>query len=89
MPISREEFEQRRIDPALPVAGLLADYPDLAFTVEDIQQMLEEIKGRNATLEEVQQALDSLVARGRVEKAEIERQQWYTVARRRLGFLKE
>jgi hypothetical protein len=89
MPISREEFEQGRIDLALPIARLLAGFPDLAFTAEEVQQMVVEIEGRNSTLVEVEQALGSLVLEGRVQRKEMSGQQWYAIVRKRLGFLRE
>ena len=93
MPISREEFQQRRIDLTLPVANLLSDRPDLAFTVEEVRQMLIATSAREATAQEVQQALEALVSRGEIEVAELEGQQWYAYTvveppERRLGFLR-
>ena len=92
MPISRGEFQQRRIDLTVPILDLLSGRSDLAFTVEDIQQVLLETSWRRAVLEEVQQALATLVSSGRVEVAEFEGHRWYTVVervQRRLGFLRE
>jgi hypothetical protein len=51
--------------------------------------MLIETDGRNAALDEVEQTLETLVAQARAQKAEFNGQQWYTIVRRRLGFLKE
>jgi hypothetical protein len=51
--------------------------------------MLVRTSARNATALEVQQALEALVSRGQIEVAEIKGQQWYTIVRRRLGFLRE
>ncbi len=89
MPISREEFRYRRIDLAFPIARLLEDWPDSAFTVEDIHQLLVDTHGRYVEVNEVEQALETLITRHRVEKAEIAGQKWYAIVRRRLGFLKE
>ena len=91
MPISRDEFEQGRIDLALPIADLLSRRPDLAFTAEEVQQMLRETSARVATLKEVTEALESLVSQRQLEGKEIEGRQWYTypVVERRLGFLRE
>ena len=88
MPLSREEFDQRRIDLTLPIVGLLSNRPDLAFTAEDVLQILIGRSARNVTAQEVQQALEALVSRGQIEVAEIEGQQWYayTVVERRIGF---
>ena len=89
MPISRDKFEHRRIDLTFSISDLLASHSDLAFTVEDVREMFTQTVGRNATMEEVEQALEALVSEGRVLKAEIEGQRWYTMVKRRLGFLKE
>ena len=54
--------------------------------------MLSEVIARIASLEEVEQALDSLVSQGIVEAKELEGQRWYTLieqGERRLGFLRE
>jgi hypothetical protein len=66
----------------------LSDRPDLAFTAEDVLQILVGRSARNVAAQEVQQALEALVSRGQIEVAEIEGQQWYayTVVERRLGF---
>lgn len=89
MPISREEFDQRRIDLSIPVAELLSDRPDLAFTLVDVQNLLAQRAWRHATLEDAEQALETLLSRGDIEVAEIEGQRWYayTIVERRLGFL--
>jgi hypothetical protein len=89
VPISREEFKQRRIDLTLPVVKLLSDRPDLAFTAEEVRQVLTTTSARDATVQEVHQALEALVSHGEIEVAEIEGQRWYayTVVERRLGFL--
>ncbi|MFQ6026727.1 MAG: hypothetical protein ACE5Q6_04335, partial [Dehalococcoidia bacterium] len=60
-PISREEFRNRRIDLTLPIVGMLEDYPDLAFTSDEVHQMLAQTRGRDATPDEVNQALQILV----------------------------
>lgn len=62
MPISREEFARGRIDLMVPIAHLLEDYPDLAFTADEVQQMLIETRARNPSLEEVEQGLDALAS---------------------------
>jgi hypothetical protein len=89
VPISREEFEEGRIDFTVPIAHLLAEYPNMAFSLNEIHQMLTEIESRNATLEEVEQALEALVSRERVQSKDIAGQRWYAMVQRRLGFLKE
>jgi hypothetical protein len=75
----------------LPIVDSLARRPDLAFTAREVIQMLAATWGRTATLEEVELALDTLLSEGRLQKEEIEGQQWYayTIDERRLGFLRE
>jgi hypothetical protein len=95
VPISREEFRQRRIDLSLPIADLLAANAELAFTVDEIRRLLVETIGRNESLDEVEHALEALVSQGRAEKAEVAKGNeinggyWYAIVIRRLGFLKE
>lgn len=62
MPISREEFQRRRIGLAVPIVHLLEDYPSLAFTADEVLQMLIETKARNPSLEEVQHGLNALAS---------------------------
>lgn len=66
----------------------MSDRPDIAFTAEDVLQILVRTSARNVTAQEVQQALATLASQGQIEVAEIEGQQWYayTVVQRRLGF---
>lgn len=87
MPISREEFRQRRIDLSLPIAELLAANSELAFTVDEIRRLLIETAGRNEGLSEVEYGLEILVSQGRAEKAEVDGDQRYIIAQRRWGFL--
>lgn len=84
MPITREEFEHGRIDLALPVARLLDAQPTLAFTAQEVLGLLVEALARNAKLEEVEQAPESLVSTGRIQKKEIAGTAWYTAVRRTL-----
>ena len=89
MPISREEFDQRRIDVAFPIVNLLSGFPDRAFTAEELMQLLVDLEARSATLQEIEQSLVNLVSESRVEQTEIRGQAWYIIIRRRLGFLTE
>ena len=85
MPVSRDEFEQEQVDLALPLYALLTSNPDLAFTADELLQMLVDTS-RGTTLGDVYQALGSLVNQERVQLKEFDGQRWYTVVRRRLGF---
>ena len=93
MPITFEEYGAERIDLAVPIHKLLGDRPDLAFSSEDIMDMLIHSQMRNASYEEVVMALERLVAGGRAAAKEIEGGRWYTIAqavtRRRIGFRQE
>ena len=90
MPISREEFTRGRIDLMVPIAHLLEDYPDLAFTADEVLQMLIETTARNPSLEEVEQELDALASQQRVQVAELEGTRWYiiNIVERGIGFLR-
>ena len=74
---------------SLPLSGLLRGFPDQAFTVDEVQQMLSQTTARQASLEDIITALDSLTSRGTVQIKEIDGREWYTIPRRRLGFRKE
>ena len=89
MPISREELEQGHFDVSLPIARLLADRPALGFGADEIQQLLMDLEGRNTALDEVEKALEALVARARVQMWEVGGRRWYTIVQRRLGFQTE
>ena len=88
MPISQEEFEQERIDLSVPIADILADRPDLAFTAEEVGPLLVHITARSATVDDVREALDRLASVGSVQRKDIAGQRWYTGVRNRLGFLR-
>ena len=92
MPISREEYRRGRIDLSIPVLDLIASRPDLAFTTEDVRQLLYQTAMRDASLGDVGLALETLVVRGEIELREIRGSQWYTIVEREgrtLGFLRE
>ena len=72
MPIRREELEQGRIDLTFPITRILADRPELGFSPDEVQQLIVEIEGRNATLAEVEEALETLVLREGVQMREME-----------------
>ena len=92
MPISREEYRLGRIDLSIPVLDLLSSRPDLAFTSEDVRQLLFQTAFWDASPGDVGVALETLRVRGEVEVSEIQGSRWYTVVereQRRLGFLRE
>ncbi len=92
MPISRDEFDQGRIDLALPITHLLATSPHLAFTVEEVRLLLLDTVAREVAPDEVQEVLESLASGGQVQAKEIEGRWWYTYYKfeeRQLGFFRE
>ena len=66
MPISLEELEEGRFGLTFPIVRILTGSPDLGFSAQEVQQLLMEIDGREATLVEVEGALQVLVQRNRV-----------------------
>ena len=89
MPISREELEDGRIALTFPILRILTESPDLGFSAQEVQQLLKEKDGRDATLVGVELALQALVQRNTVLMGEMEDQRWYTMVQRRLGFRTE
>ena len=69
MPISRQEFEDGRINLGIPVTEYLSVWRENAFTAqEDLDSMIQ--FGRRCTLAEVVQALERLVAQEIVQRKE-------------------
>ena len=91
MPISRQEFNERRIDLTFPITDLLVARPDLAFTVQDVRNYLAENSGRDESVDDVESALEALIANETAEKTVIEGEQWYItiIVERRIGFHSE
>ena len=92
MPISRDEFDQGRIDLALPIAHLLAASPHLAFTVEEVSLLLLDAAAREVAPDEVREVLEALASGSQVQAKEIEGRWWYTyrtIGERQFGFLRE
>ena len=69
MPISRQEFEDGRIDLGIPIADYLSVRRDDAFTANEVLEALIGF-GRLCTLAEVAQALDRLTTEGAVVRKE-------------------
>jgi hypothetical protein len=88
-PISGQEFEEGRINLSHPIFELLAHFSGIAFASEEVQRLLIDTIGRNAELEDVETALESLFSEGRVQRKEIAARRWYTVIRRMIGFVTE
>jgi hypothetical protein len=89
VPISGQEFEEGRINLSHPTLELLTNFSGIAFTSQEVQRLLIDANARNAELEDIERALESLVREGRVQRKEIEGRRWYTVIRRRIGFVTE
>jgi hypothetical protein len=85
MPISRREFEGRRLDPSPYVEGLFQAYPDTAFTAHEIWDALGQ-QGRSIAEEEIDQILSTLITEGRIESADVGGVLHYIHRRRPLGF---
>lgn len=66
MPISRNEFDQGRIDLALAIAHSLATSAHLAFTVEEVSLLLLDTEAREVTPDVVKEVLESLASEGQV-----------------------
>ena len=88
MPISREEFDRDRVGLPLAVSDLLSGSPVLAFTVDEVRQLLMESGAAEAGLDGVEGELDQLVSQGLVATREVEGQRWYAVVRSRFGSLR-
>ena len=88
MPISREEFDRDRVDSSSAVCDLLSGSPGLAFTLEDVRQLLVEVGATEAGLEGVEGELEQLVAQGLVASRETGGQRCYVVVRSRFGSLR-
>ena len=71
MPISRQEFDDRRLDLRVPIYQILDASRHLAFTAAEIQGRLLTIFQRRATVTEVAYLLESLVAKGQVMAEEL------------------
>ncbi len=88
MPISREEFDRDRVDSSSAVCDLLSGSPGLAFTLEEVRQLLMEVGATEAALEGVEEELDQLISQGLVGSREMGGQRWYVVVRSRFGSLR-
>jgi hypothetical protein len=84
MPITRDEFNDRRRNPATSLLSFLREHGGLAFTVDELMFELGGL-GLILTVEEVSKALVELQARSRIEAAEVEGTLYY-VYRSSLGF---
>jgi len=79
MPISRDEFERREIDPHLAVLDLLRGKPNSAFTLEDIRSSL--LRQRQLSIEVLKEITRSLGEQGSIESADIGGEEYYIYRR--------
>ena len=88
MPISREEFERDRVDSTSTVGDVLSTSPGLAFSREEIRQLLMDAGATAVTLENVDGELAQLVSQGLVASRETEGNRWYVRVKRGFGSLR-
>lgn len=69
MPISREEFERREIDPHWAVLSLLRSRSNNAFTLEEIRSALA--RDRQLSAEVLREIVRSLKEQGSIEEANL------------------
>jgi hypothetical protein len=82
MPITRQEFDEGRIDLAVPIVDILEGRPFQAFTAQELLDTLIKDEGQRATILETIGALESLVRRQIVVKKEISGYPMYTIGER-------
>jgi hypothetical protein len=71
VPISRREFEQRQIDLTSYILGILAAYPDHAYSFDELYKEVLNLVARPVPENAFRPALASLEAGGRVESREV------------------
>ena len=81
MPISRQEFDDGRLDLGIPVVQYLSIRTEEAFTADEVLYALLEIYERRATIGEVVITLEDLVAAEVMEAKVIAGMSLYTIAR--------
>ena len=85
MPISREEFERDPVDSSSAICDLLSASPDLAFTREEIRQLLLDAGANEVALGKVDGELEHLVSQGLVASRETAGSLWYVTVKRGFG----
>ena len=85
MPISRREFESGELDPSLLIIEFLRSNPDNAYTMEELMEELAS-RGVNLTTGEMQNILDSLEKREKIEAKASIGVVYYIYRKPRLGF---
>lgn len=77
MPISREEFDARRLDLGVPILQFLALRNGEAFPADEVLDELINYYGRRATQAEVVVVLNDLVQAGRLKSEQFAGVVWY------------
>jgi hypothetical protein len=80
VPISRQEFDDGRLDLSVPILQYLGARSDEAFTADEILYALLEIYERRATPAEVVVSLDDQVAKGVLESKQMIGMTLYTIS---------
>ena len=96
MPITRREFEKGQLDPSLLVEEFLRSNLDYAFTLTELMeglaseytlaQLLNGLmsKGAQFTAEDLQNIIDALVEKGRIESETVTDEVYY-IYRKAMG----
>ncbi len=80
MPISRQEFDDGRLDLSVPILQYLGARSEEAFTADEILFAIFEIYERRVTPAEVVVTLEDLVARGMLESKRLFGMTLYTIS---------
>ena len=80
MPISRQEFDDGRLNFGIPILQYLRARNDEAFTVDEILHALVEVYERRVTLAEVVLTLEDLVDSKMIESKFVAGVRVYTIA---------
>lgn len=86
MPISREEFERGKPDPALPILKFLRSNPDIAFSLEQLHNIVLSNQ-IDLNIEALEEILHSLESQGKIETKKIDDVVYYICFRRPIGFV--
>ena len=77
MPISRQEFDEGRLDLSVPILQFLSLRNGEAFTADEVLDELLNYYGRRVTQTEVVVALEDLVKADRLESKQFAGAIWY------------
>lgn len=77
MPISRQEFDDGRLDLSVPILQFLSLRNGEAFTADEVLDELLNYYGRRVTETEVVVVLEDLVKADKLESKQIAGAEWY------------